>query len=82
MSKGRDFLTGFGRGSQYFGCNLSVIINSILLLLVYLVGVGMTSVFARVAKKSFLDIRVVKKDTYWSDLRLQKKSKESYYRQF
>lgn len=82
MRRMRDFLTGFVVGFRYFGRGLSVTINTALLLPVYLVGVGMTSLFARAVSKSFLDTGPVKKDTYWSDLKLQKKSNECYYRQF
>jgi hypothetical protein len=78
----RDFLSGFIKGFRYFGRSLSVTVNSALLLPVYLAGVGITSLFARMVKKSFLGIEAVKKDTYWSDLNLKKRDKESYYRQF
>ncbi len=82
MNGFRKFLRGFKRGSGDFGLNLSVIINSALLLLVYLMGVGITSGFAKLVKKSFLDTAASERDTYWDDLNLKRKRKESYYRQF
>ena len=83
MRKSKDFFKGFKEGMKVFGYNISVIINSILLSFVYLIGVGITSVFARLVGKSFLDVKISKgKKSYWSDLNLKKKPIEEYYRQF
>jgi hypothetical protein len=74
---------GFNKGMRNFGHSMALIINSVLLAIVYLVGVGFTSIFARLFRKHFLDIRLSKKnETYWSDLNLKKKPMEEYYRQF
>ena len=81
-SKNRRFLVGFNKGMKNFGHNLALIINSILLSVVYLIGVGITSIFAKLFKKHFLDMKLLKRDSYWSDLDLKKKPIKEYYRQF
>ncbi len=78
----KQFLKGFKKGSKDFSYNITIIVNSILLSVVYLMGVGLTSLFAKLFNKHFLEIKSTKKDTYWSDLNLKKESFENYYRQF
>ena len=83
MNKLRDFASGFGKGFKEFGQNIAVIVNTILLSVVYLVGVGITSLIAKLMHKRFLDINMQSKaKTYWSDLNLKKKPTNEYYRQF
>lgn len=82
MDSIRSFLVGFKKGMNHFGDNIATIINTVLLSIVYLIGVGLTSLFAKIAKKNFLDINLEKKDSYWSDLNLGKKQIKEYYRQF
>lgn len=83
MNTTRKFLKGFGQGARNFGQNLGAIINTVLLLIVYIIGVGVTSIVAKLFRKRFLETRLSKeRKTYWSDLGLGKKQIESYYRQF
>jgi len=78
-----QFLKGFKKGMHSFGSIIAGIINAVLLLSVYMLGVGLTSLVARLLKKKFLDIRIEKdRSTYWSDLNLKKEDMENYYRQF
>lgn len=78
-----QFFRGFQKGTRLFGENIAGIVNSILLLVVYVAGVGLTSIFAKIFGKHFLDIETSKeRKTYWTDLNLNKKSMEAYYRQF
>ena len=65
-----------------FSENISIIVNSILLSLIYFVGVGLTAIFAKVVKKSFLDTKISNKKSYWTSLNLKRRSKSDYYRQF
>jgi len=84
MMKGlKQFVNGLKTGTKNFGENISVLINSILLVIVYIIGVGITFIFAKLSRKHFLDTKISKKrETYWSDLNLKKKPIEEYYRQF
>ena len=76
------FFTGFKKGMQSFGNGITAIVNSVLLLIVYIVAVGPTSLVARLFGKRFLGLEKKGRESYWNDLNLGKKEKESYYRQF
>ena len=83
MNNLKQFYDGFISGVKDFGHDIYIIINSALLLIVYLLGVGFTSLFAKILKKHFLDTKISKKvKSYWSDLGLKKKPIDEYYRQF
>lgn len=83
MKKIKQFFQGFRKGVKEFGQNISIIINSSLLAIVYLIGVGITFIFAKLSGKHFLDMKLSQKaKTYWTDLNLKKKPIEKYYRQF
>jgi len=78
----KQFYKGFKAGMRMFGENIVFIINTLLLTFVYLIGVGLTSILAKIMGKHFLDTKLSKKDTYWNNLKLKKKPIEEYYRQF
>ncbi len=83
MSQAKQFARGLQKGLKEFGHCLSAIVNSILLALVYIFGVGLTFIFAKLAGKSFLERKInPKAKTYWSELDLKKKPIKEYYRQF
>ena len=74
-------VTKFFKVVKKFGEVVSNVINSVLLFFVYVFGIGLTSIVAKLFKKHFLDLKLFrKKKTYWSDIKPHKK--ESYYRQF
>ena len=76
------FWKGFKKGAKNFSGNISVIVNSFLLLIVYLVGVGLTSVIAKIVGKKFLETKIEKeKKSFWKEIKWSKK-KEDYFRQF
>ncbi|MEM3122336.1 MAG: hypothetical protein QXH60_02760, partial [Candidatus Pacearchaeota archaeon] len=64
-----------------FGELISAIINFLLLSIVYFIGVGLTSIFARVFGKKFIDDNATK-ESYWEELNLTTQSFKEYYRQF
>jgi len=79
----RDFLIGVKDGAQDFGHTVTLCVNWILLFFVYFLGVGLTSLAAKISKKHFLETELSKeKQTYWTDLNLTKKTIRDYYRQF
>ncbi|KHO51036.1 MAG: hypothetical protein QT04_C0047G0031 [archaeon GW2011_AR11] len=86
MSRGAAlaFLKGCREGMHLFGQNIALIINTILLTAVYVLGVGMTSLIAKMAGRHFLETRMKKgeKESYWKDLNLGKKAVDEHYRQF
>ena len=78
-----DFWKGIKKGQKEFGECIAVIINTILLSIVYFIGVGLTSIFAKLFGKHFLDLQVNGgKHTCWFELNLNKKPIQEYYRQF
>lgn len=79
--KEKGFLKSIKRALSSISKVISSVINSILLSIVYLLGVGPTSIIAKLSKKRFLDSKK-SKTTYWKPLNLNKKQTKSYYRQF
>lgn len=83
MSMLRQFFIGFKKGMRDFGRILTSIVNTILLLIVYCTGIGITSIVAKIFGKHFLETKTSKKkETYWSNLDLKTRPIEDYYRQF
>ena len=78
----RQVFHRFREAIGYFGRGIAFLVNSLLLALVYFIGVGITSLIAKAFGKRFLEMKSSKKDSYWSELNLKKKPIESYYRQF
>ena len=79
----KQFFKGFRKGMKDFSENVSTIVNSVFLSIVYLIGVGITSIIAKVMKKRFLDTKISNDEkTYWTELNLKKKSFKKYYKQF
>jgi hypothetical protein len=76
----RQFFKGFKESFKEFGESIAGIINVVLLSIVYFIGVGITSIIAKVSGKHFLDMKT--KKSYWSDLDQKEKSIEEFYRQF
>ena len=78
----REFFKHFKIGFQKFSHLLADLVNIILLAIVYYVGVGLTSIIAKIFKKSFLDLKDKKVDSYWVDCQSTSKDIDDYYRQF
>lgn len=57
-----DFLDGF----KNFGLNFNVIINLVILSLVYLIGIGPSSIVAKSLGKHFLELKLARRrKSYW-----------------
>jgi len=83
MSSSKQFIKGLKKGIGNFGHGITLIINTILLTFAYIIGIGFTSITAKIFKKHFLELKISKnKESYWQDLNLKKKPIEEYYRQF
>lgn len=78
-----EFSSGLKEGQKIFGKNIATIINSILLSIVYFLGVGLTSIFAKIFNKELLDLKLKSnRESYWEDLNLSKEDITKYYKQF
>jgi hypothetical protein len=83
MKKAAQFLKGFKKGFLDFGYNIILLVNSVFLLFIYFVGVGLTSIIAKLSRKKFLNAVVDKKrKTYWTEPDLKNKLIDDFYRQF
>ncbi len=67
-------------GLKWISNILTSIINFILLSVVYFIGVGITSIIAKIFGKVFIETKN-KKSSYWIDLK-SKTEKDDDYRQF
>ena len=76
------FFIGFKEGFKSFGHKISNIINFVMLLIVYFSALGLTSIFAKIFGKHFLDLTNKKETTYWVDRRQIENKLENFYRQF
>lgn len=73
----------FSEGMRLFGESISAIVNTLLLTLVYIVGIGLTSVVAKMFGKHFLDSSVDREArSYWRETDIGGESLEQQYRQF
>lgn len=77
----RAFFRGFKKGTTNFGNYIATLVNTILLFFVYILGVGASSIMAKVTGKELLVMKTGK-ETYWGDLNIKTRSKQSHYRQF
>lgn len=78
----RQFWNGFGKGMKSFGHTINAIINTVLLTSVYFIGVGTSSLAAKITRKHFLDTKFSNQESYWIELDIKKKPMKEYYRQF
>ena len=76
------FFNGFKKGMNNFGLLMTTLVNTLLLSIIYLLGVGITSLFAKLKGKNFLKLKKNDGDSYWQDLDLKKKDIKNYYKQF
>jgi hypothetical protein len=77
----KTFFSGCRHGMHLFGQNIAIIINTMLLVVVYAIGVGLTSIVAKISGKHFLEMKR-HECTYWKDLNLKKKELNEYHKQF
>ncbi|MFC1690832.1 hypothetical protein ACFL0W_01515 [Nanoarchaeota archaeon] len=75
----KSFVFGFKK----FSHNVIEVFNFILLLPVYILGVGPISIVAKILRKHFLKLKIDKDaKTYWDDVEEKDMDEELFYRQF
>ena len=82
MNNTKLFLKGFKSGLKSFSNIITNIINFFLLSIVYIIGVGLTSILSKIFKKHFLELKKTRSKTYWKKNKINKEPLETYYRQF
>jgi len=80
--KGKEFIQGLRNGFEEFAKLITNIINFILLLIAYFLGIGPTAILAKIRKKQFLDTKKEERESYWVKEEIKKEEKRRYYRQF
>ncbi len=78
------FFKGFYAGMKKFGSNIVNIINFVLLIPVYIIGIGLSAIIAKIMGKKFLNMKKFDKKikTYWLDKEKKKSNLEDSYKQF
>ncbi len=71
----------FFRGFKEQGENISILVNSILLFLVYIIAVGLTSLIMKLSGKKFISMKKYD-ESYFEDLNLWKKEYDEYLKQY
>lgn len=64
------------------GLVISNIVNFVLLLVVYFLGIGPVSIIMKLFGKHFLELKKQNKKTNWHEHKVTKQPLESYYRTF
>lgn len=83
LKMSKIYFGSFTKGMNEFNKDLIFIINSVVLLIVYVLFVGITSIIARVFKKHFLHLNISANiDTYWTSTKQNLDSSEDYFKQF
>jgi hypothetical protein len=82
MKNFKLFFKGFYKGMKIYGANVTSVTNFILLLPVYFIGVGITSIIAKITGKHFLNLKKSNKKTYWVNKENKKIDIEEYYKQY
>ena len=78
-----SFFKGIRKGMERFGLDIATLVNTIFLIPVYFIGVGFTSMLARITGKRFLELKLNKKmKSYYNNLNIKKRPLDEYYRQF
>ena len=69
-----------------WGKLINLVVNTILLSLVYILGVGITSLIAKLFRKKFLDVELniieEGKESYWQTIQYTDETLKDHYRQF
>jgi len=83
MEKVKLFFKGFYAGFKSFGLTISTIVNFVLLMIVYFIGVGLTSLLGKTFKKRFLYLKKEdRKKSYWIKVNKKKQKLKNYRRMF
>ena len=76
------FFKSFLSGMKMFSENIAIIVNTALLFITYVVGVGLSFLISKISNKKFLDDKVPNDaTTYWENIDI-KNDEDSYYKQF
>lgn len=79
----KSVLIPLQQGMHFFGERISTLVNTLLLSGVYLFGIGLPSILARLTGKQFLEMKLDRESpSYWRSIEEKEKSLKHYLRQF
>ena len=78
LEKTKLFFLGFLDGLRRFSHLIAGIVNLILLVVVYFLGVGVVAIISKIFGKHFLGL----KNSSWASRKLKTEKMENYYRTF
>ncbi|MEM3127231.1 MAG: hypothetical protein QW331_04165 [Candidatus Woesearchaeota archaeon] len=77
----KAFFAGFKIGLKDFGHSISAVVNFFLLLIAYILGIGVVSIFGKtIGRKKFMEVKPTNNETMWKDHKIEKKKLEDYFR--
>ena len=78
------FFKAFYEGMKTFGACIVDIVNFVLLIPVYFIGVGLTAIIAKMFGKHFMNLKKPDKKakTYWVDKEQKKPKIDDFYKEF
>ncbi len=79
----KQLFNGFKKGFGSAGHLVSNIVNTILLLIVYVLGIGIISLYFNLKKKDLLNLKTkTVNESYWQDKKNRNKTKEDSLKPF
>ena len=82
MEKINLFFKGMRQGFRNFSNVITNVINFVLLLVVYFIGIGIVSVISKLSGRHFLELKKQNKSSNWHEHKVSKQPLEKYYRTF
>ncbi len=82
MEKIKLLFEGFKTGFKEFGYFISNILNSIMLLITFIFGIGLVSIYNKIKKKKFLKMNFNNEKSYWQDKKNRNKTLEDSLKPF
>ena len=82
MNKVKIFFKGMKQGFRDFSHTLTNIINFLMLLIVYVLGIGLVAVISKLSGKHYLDLGKTGSKSNWHEHKVTKQPLEKYYRTF
>jgi len=76
------FLEGFGHGFKSFGAIIANIVNTILLVLIYFIGVGIAALIVKLTRQELMSVEKKKISSYYKSNKPEKQSIEDFYKQY
>lgn len=76
------FFEGFKDGFRSFPYTVTNIINFVLLLVVYIFGIGIVAIISKLFGKHYLDLKKTQNRSNWKEHKVTKQPLEDYCRTF